>query len=253
MNGEVGQLDASSGTAPARTAVIADTPAPTWWRSALGAGWPAFLAAVPAVAVLIGITFQLFPWLGEPEFGNVRHVAFTDMKNPEGVGTPEFVERTSSSDGTPVSVVFFQVEATGYNVDDLAVASVWIDPESLRRVDSNLIPHGRLMEGRRADGELMPQSDADVDRMIGWIEVPDPLGATDGGCLFLRVFIYDQGDGPLPSTPDDNSMFSWPFNDDDEWPWRDRPTLVLAYADTAQIDLKIFSGTRCPVPPTATQ
>jgi hypothetical protein len=179
-----------------------NAPAAETWRSVLKGAWPVFLAGLPALVTLAALTFDLFPSLRPVVPPEVRRVEVTEAA---------VVERNRTLPDEEVTVVFFAVEAVGYDADAITVATLWMDAATLERVEADLVPHGVLTTNTR------------TDRVVGWLDVPYPyeLPASSSGCLFLRVLLYPtsgEGEGRDATEPPDRAPF------------------LLAYADTEPFD-----------------
>jgi hypothetical protein len=178
--------------------------------------WPVFLAGLPALVTLVALTFDLFPALRPVTPPEVRRVQ---------VSNAAVVERQRTQpDGEVVNVVFFDVEAVGYDADGIEVATLWIDEATRRRIEPDLQRHGILTTNTR------------TDRVVGWVDVPYPfaLPPDSSGCLFVRVLLY-----VAPEEGEAEAI--------------DRAPYLLDYADTTPFDpYDLGAGACAPVLGTAT-
>ena len=133
--------------------------------------WPVFLAGLPALVTLIALSLRLFPWLEPTPPPEVRSVTITELV---------FGERNRDlGDGVIANVVFFEVEAVGYNAeddaDDITVDWLMFDAQTRQRLEERLTPErwGVIVFGTRSD------------RIMGEIIVPPPVNHV--GCVFVRV------------------------------------------------------------------
>jgi hypothetical protein len=133
--------------------------------------WPVFLAGLPALVTLIALSLRLFPWLEPTPPPEVRSVTITELV---------FGERNRDlGDGVIANVVFFEVEAVGYNAeddaDDITVDWLMFDAQTRQRLEERPTPErwGVIVFGTRSD------------RIMGEIVVPPPVDHV--GCVFVRV------------------------------------------------------------------
>jgi hypothetical protein len=177
----------------------------------LKGAWPLFLAGLPALVTLIALSLRLFPWLEPTPPPEVRSVTITELAL--GERNREF------EDGVIANVVFFEVEAVGYDAqeddDDIAVDWLVFDAGTRQRLEESLIPEhwGEIVFGTRSD------------RIMGEIVVPPPVDHV--GCVFVRVQLQpfaatseQEATSPAGIVPISSSGEQW----------------VLDVADTAPFD-----------------
>jgi hypothetical protein len=137
--------------------------------------WPivAFIAAVvtPLLTFLSLWLLALFPNLHPWTPPEARTVSISDAVVAERRLIP-------SEERGEVTVVTFKADVTGYAASPIAVATLWLDPVTQRRVEPELRVHGLLV------------SSAKSNQSVGWLDVPYPL-LRNGvqGCLILRVLL----------------------------------------------------------------
>ena len=165
------------------------------------------IAVITGLLAILGLLFDLFPPLRPVEPPVVRRVE---------IASAAIVERRRTlPDDIVVDVVFFQVEAIGYDADKIRVSTLWIDARTQQRV-GDMQHHANWTTHTR------------TDRVVGWLEITYPARLPEGssGCLFVRVLLY-----PAP--------------DDDATPDSDRLSFILAYADTPPVDVFNSTGSAC--------
>jgi hypothetical protein len=172
--------------------------------------WPilAFVAALvtPLVTFITLWLLALVPWLRPWEPLEERRVSISDARAAER-------RLTLPGDREEVTVVTFNAEAVGYAADPIAVATLWIDPMTGRRVHPTFEFHGYLV------------STAKSNQSVGWLDVPYPT-LPDGaqGCLILRILLLLAPEDGLDATEMPDIVE----------PSQDMP--LLAYTDTAPFE-----------------
>src|SRR5215218_6866338 len=91
---------------------------PSFWRSGLEGAWPVFLGLLPALATLLSLIFVIRPSWRPVEPPQARGVEIKDVVLAE--------RQRTLADGEEVTVVYYDVEAVGYDADKIVVATEWI-------------------------------------------------------------------------------------------------------------------------------
>lgn len=170
------------------------------------AGVPFFATLTGILLTLVNVLFILRPeW--KPEVTQVREVTVTDLKVAERGRVGE--------DGVRGNTIFYDISAIGYDADDITVAWLALDAETL------------LRSAERPTGASTVKFDTGTDRIAGQINVPIP--ADPVGCIVVRVFAL-----PVNS-----------FESDGE-PVPEGQWLLYDVADTPAFDPLDPTNPRCP-------
>jgi hypothetical protein len=132
--------------------------------------WGLVKAVPPSILAFLSLwLFVFFPWLRPWEPPVERRIAISDLVLGE--------RDKDLGDGRIANAIFFEVEALGYDADDVAVDWLTFDVQTRRRLE----------EMPTSERWGIIDFDTRSDRVIGEIDVPPPVDHP--GCVFVRVLL----------------------------------------------------------------
>lgn len=214
---EAGQITSLAAPLPAggSGAPWTDPPAPRaegngmrsrlpWFLPLLGT---AIVGMLSAFGTFLGIAFNLFPSLKPEEPVQIRGVAITAVT----IG-----EHKLLADQRLANEVLFEVEAVGYDAEEIAAAWVTINAATHERLEQTPWSWGRFDFDTRAD------------RVIGRIDAPPPLRSP--GCVYVRVLLFPAPGAGTDGAPTPSSEPNW----------------LLAFGDSTPFDPYDRANPSCP-------